>query len=315
MVELTPRQEEVRSELLLVGEERPAPDRGLGRSLRERARLELGAVSAELPMGHNVVANKHRLSQAHTCPGYLRASDGDFAWTVKNVRGRVVHRAIEGLIVSGYRRPPLVLAQAAIDELVADDIGSGSAGELLRNLSEGQRQDLVRDVNDVLVKLVADWPPLVDAWLPRVESQARFAVGKVSLRAQFDLALGVPSGSRARTFIVDFKSGEPRPAHRQDARFYAVVDTLRSLTPPYRVATYYLDSGDWEADDVDEQFLEEAWAWVMEGIRRIVAVESDAELTMEPGETCRWCPARDDCADGQEWLAAFGRRRPEPRPA
>ena len=150
---------------------------------------------------------------------------------------------------------------------------------------------------------------------PTQSTQARFAVGKVSLRAQFDLALGVPSGSRARTFIVDFKSGEPRPAHRQDARFYAVVDTLRSLTPPYRVATYYLDSGDWEADDVDEQFLEEAWAWVMEGIRRIVAVESDAELTMEPGETCRWCPARDDCADGQEWLAAFGRRRPEPRPA
>jgi hypothetical protein len=307
--ELTPRQEEIRSELLLVGQERPAPDRALGRSMRERARLELAAVSAGLPVGHKVLANKHRLSQAHTCPGYLRASDGDFAWTVKNVRGRVVHRAIEGLIMSAYRRPPLALAQAAIDELVADDGGSGSAGQLLRELSEGQRQDLVRDVNDVLVKLVADWPPLVDAWLPRVESQARFAVGKVSLRAQFDLALGVPSGSQARTFVVDFKSGEPRPVHRQDARFYAIVDTLRSLTPPYRVATYYLDSGDWEADDVDEPFLEEAWAWVMEGVRRIVAVESGADLTMEPGETCQWCPARDDCADGQEWLAAFGGRR------
>ena len=309
MPDLTPRQEEIGSELLLLGEERPAPDRALGRALRERARVELSVVSAGLPMGHKVLANKHRLSQAHTCPGYLRASDGDFAWTVKNVRGRVVHRAIEGLIMSGYRRPPLALAQAAIDELVADDGGSGSAGELLRDLSEGQRQDLVRDVNDVLVKLLADWPPIVDAWLPRVESQARFSVDKIWLRAQFDLALGVPSGSTARTFIVDFKSGEPRPAHRDDARFYAVVETLRSLTPPYRVATYYVDSGDWEADDVDAPFLEEAWAWVMEGIRRIVAVESDAELTMEPGETCQWCPARDECADGQEWLAAFRPRR------
>ena len=241
-------------------------------------------------------------------PG-LQAKEGEeFAWAPANVRGRVIHRAMESLIVSAYRRLPLEVAQAAVDDLAeGDDEG---LADFLRSLGSGTRQDLVRDANDRLVKFVGDWPPIGAHWYPRIESPAVVAFGRVSLRAAYDLALGIPDGDSARTFIVDFKTGDERDEHRDHARFYGLVETLRSRTPPYRVATYYLDTGDFTFDDIDEELLDGALDSVLATVRTMVTVQSGAPLTYEPGFTCRWCPARHDCADGKEWLAAFGRHSP-----
>src|SRR4051794_17022404 len=152
VAELNPRQREIRDELLLYGQPRPAIDLDLGRALRKRAITELSALSADVPAGHWISVDKHRLTQAHTCTGYLRArADEEFEWTVANVRGKVLHRALEGLIMSAYRRSPLELAQAAIDDLAADDDEWGP-GQFLGTLSTGDRQDLSRDVNDLVVK-------------------------------------------------------------------------------------------------------------------------------------------------------------------
>jgi hypothetical protein len=135
----------------------------------------------------------------------------------------------------------------------------------------------------------------------------KLAFGPIHLQAQFDLALGVPLGDESRTFIVDFKSGWQQTDHRLEARFYGLMETLRSRVPPYRVGTYYLDSGEYTFDDVDDALLTATFDWLVEGVRRIILAASDEPVTYEPSAACRWCPARDDCADGQEWLAAFGR--------
>ena len=88
--ELNVRQREIRDELLLYGHTRPAPDRELGRSLRRRAVDELGALAAPLDPSVWVSVDKHRLSQAHTCTGLLRArSTEEFGWSVANVRGNL----------------------------------------------------------------------------------------------------------------------------------------------------------------------------------------------------------------------------------
>ncbi|TMK87865.1 MAG: hypothetical protein E6G57_09155 [Actinobacteria bacterium] len=88
MAELNPQQRDVRDELLLYRQPRPTPDRELGRTLRQRAIDELTALAAGLDPAEWVRVDKHRLSQAHTCTGYLRArSSEEFAWTVANVRG------------------------------------------------------------------------------------------------------------------------------------------------------------------------------------------------------------------------------------
>jgi hypothetical protein len=215
---------------------------------------------------------------------------------------------MESLILSAYRRRPLEVAQSAVDDLAEGD-DDGLAG-FLRGLGDGPRQDLVRDANDRLVKFVGDWPAVGAHWYPRIESPAVVAFGRVSLRAAYDLALGIPDGGTARTFIVDFKTGDQQDDHREQARFYALVETLRSRVAPYRVATYYLDTGDYTFDDVDEELLSRSLDAVIETVRTMVSVRSDAPITYEPGFTCRWCPARGECDDGQEWLQAFGRRSP-----
>jgi hypothetical protein len=305
--ELNPQQRDVRDELLLYGQERPTPDRELGRVLRQRAIEELTGLVHGLDPAEWIRVDKHRLSQAHTCTGYLRArSTEDFTWSVANVRGKVLHRALEGLIMSAYRRAPLELAHAAIDELAEDD-EDRTPGPFLAALPAGDRQDLARDVNDLLIKFVSDWPPVLAGWSPRVESPVKLAFGPIHLQAQFDLALGVPLGDEARTFIVDFKSGWQQTDHRLEARFYGLMETLRSRVPPYRVATYYLDSGEYSFDDVDEPLLFATFDWMVEGVRRIILARSDDPVTYEPSAACRWCPGRHDCDDGQQWLSAFGR--------
>jgi hypothetical protein len=305
VAELNPRQREIYDELLLVGQQRPSADRTIAERLRARAGEELGHIAGE----ERLSVNKHKLGWASTCPGYLRAKeDEDFEWRPANVRGKVIHRAMESLILSAYRRLPLEVAQAALDDLAeGDDEG---LAEFLRSLGDSARHDLVRDANDRLVKFVGDWPPIGAHWYPRIESPAVVAFGRVTLRAAYDLALGIPNGDSARTFIVDFKTGDERDEHRDQARFYALVETLRSRTSPFRVATYYLDSGDYTFDDVDAALLEGTLDAVVDTVRTMATVHSGAPLVYEPGFTCRWCPARPDCADGQEWLAAFGRRTP-----
>jgi hypothetical protein len=305
--DLNPQQRDVRDELLLYGQPRPTPERALGRDLRHRAIEELTALAAGLDPRDWIRVDKHRLSQAHTCTGYLRArSTEDFTWSVANVRGKVLHRALEGLIMSAYHRAPLELAHAAIDELAADD-DERTPGPFLAALPAGDRQDLARDVNDLVVKFVSDWPPVLAGWSPRVESPVKLAFGPIHLQAQFDLILGVPMGDESRTFIVDFKSGWANNDHRQEACFYGLMETLRSRVPPYRVATYYLDSGEYTFDDVDEEVLHTTFDWLIEGVRRIILARSDDPVTYEPSAACRWCPARTDCDDGQQWLSAFGR--------
>jgi len=300
--ELSARQQAINEDLLDRNGERPAPDAGLAQRLRDRAVEVLEAASAAVPPEDQLSVKKHDLAWAHTCTGYLKARKSEpFRWTLANVRGKVTHRALEAVVLSRQQRPPIETAEAAIDYLIEASTEADDAGAFLRDLAPGQRQDLVRDTNDFLLKFLADWPPIERHWLPRVESPVKVQIGQVVLRASVDLALGPPE----RTFIVDFKTGREHDDDRDEARYYALVQTLRFGAAPYRVATYYLDSGGYSFDDVDEALLEETLAWVAEGVRRIAALQWQDHVEYEPGGTCRYCPANKECAEGQAWLQAF----------
>jgi hypothetical protein len=304
--ELSPKQRAVNEDLLGRGGERSEPDPGLAERIHERTVEVLATAAAAVPPDNELAVKKHDLSWAHTCAGYLKARKAEpFQWTVANVRGRVTHRSLESVILAREPMAPLDAADAAIDYLIDTSTEATDAGAFLRELSPSQRQDLLRDANDYVLKFLADWPPIDRRWLPRVESPVRVPVGQVVLRATVDLALGPPE----RTFVVDFKTGREHDDDRNEARYYALVQTLRFGAAPYRVATYYLDSGNYTCDDVDEQLLEDTLAWVAEGVRRIAALQWNDEVEYEPGGACRWCPASGDCAEGQAWLQAFTPRK------
>ena len=63
------------------------------------------------------------------------------------------------------------------------------------------------------------------------------------LSGKVDLTVGRADGLRAGKVLVDLKTGGFSPSHREDLRFYALVETLRLGVPPRLLATYYLDGG------------------------------------------------------------------------
>ena len=134
--------------------------------------------------------------------------------------------------------------------------------------------------------------------------------GPIVLSGKVDLTIGRPTGAESRKVIIDLKTGWVSPKHREDLRFYALVETLRSQVPPRKLASFYLDAGDPVVEDVSERVLLTA------SRRMLDAVNAEIELHVEgrdpvkrPGTSCRWCPLSAECREGAAYLA--GRDDPD----
>jgi PD-(D/E)XK nuclease superfamily len=131
-------------------------------------------------------------------------------------------------------------------------------------------------------------------WHVRVELLG----GTVVLSGQLDLVLGsgrTDGAARATRLAIDLKTGRAWPEHAEDMRFYALLLGLRFGIPPYRVATLYLDSGEWQAEDVDERVLDRAADRVIEAIRAAAASTAGRPAPLTPGPYCTWCPRSLTC--------------------
>ena len=64
-----------------------------------------------------------------------------------------------------------------------------------------------------------------------------------------------PRGFPPGKVLLDLKTGGFGPAHRDDLRFYALVETLRLGVPPRLLATYYLDAARLQQEAVTEELL------------------------------------------------------------
>lgn len=131
--------------------------------------------------------------------------------------------------------------------------------------------------------------------------QARLHDGRVTLKGKYDLALGPPG--RGPVVIIDLKTGMDRPEHREEVRYYALLETLKTGVPPIRVASYYLDGSWFQPEDVSEDVLGAAVRRTGDAINLIAELwwaVRDPELS--PGWHCSYCPAEPDCALGSVWL-------------
>ena len=79
---------------------------------------------------------------------------------------------------------------------------------------------------------------------------------------------------------------------------------MRSGVPPLRLASYYLDQGTMHPEDVTESLLESAAARTVDGIVKMIELETKARPPRRATSAlCRWCPALPTCTDGTHWLA------------
>jgi PD-(D/E)XK nuclease superfamily len=302
-VDLTPKQREIRDDLLGLNQPRPRFAPGLATDLRDRLSADLEGAASTVKAGGRIVVSKFWLGHVLACEGRYAADLAEpFAWTTANVRGKVAHGAIERHILSSTPPSPLDLVERTLVRLAADDSGWGP-GPFLRDIDTDDRLDIVRDACDAVTKFVMDWPPIPSRWTPRVESSLKYPFhdGRIELNAKPDLALGLPRGDEARVLIVDFKTGRPSVSHKSELHFYALVETLVRGTPPFRIATYYLDSGLADAEDVTVDMLWDEARRVAEAGGRMARVQAGEQApTLTASPLCNYCPVLLTCVTGQD---------------
>ncbi|MEZ5143629.1 MAG: PD-(D/E)XK nuclease family protein [Acidimicrobiales bacterium] len=250
---------------------------------------------------------KRDLAGVHGCEARHLAEQGaGFAWSPPLARGVVTHKAIE--LTLHWRGEPVPgdLVDEAIARLAATE---ASLADWLATADDGDLAELRAGAVERVTAFSECFPPLRTRWYPVTEARLRAELlgGRVVLAGKVDLSLGRAEGTTAGKVLIDLKSGGFAPAHLDDLRFYALIETLRLGTPPRKLASYYLDAAHVHPEDVTEGLLEAAARRVVAGAARLVELRADpASARRRPGPPCRWCPLLATCDDGRRHLGALG---------
>ena len=304
---LTPTQRRALVDLLGKGQPRPSFPSELAGELRSELETSLGDVADGL-VDVPLVVHKGALSQVHSCERHhVAEARAGFSWTPAAAMGAVAHKAIELSITMRSAPAMPFLVDTAVDRL-SEDIDRGP-GAWLAEASAAEVAELRAGVIDRTLKFEDEFPPVKRKWRPRLESPlvASLCDDRIVVRGKVDLALGRPRGLTAGVLIVELKTGRPSRAHADDLRLYALLETLRAGVPPFRVATWYLDSGQHHHEDVDEALLRAAVRRVCHGVRKIYELQVEGRTpTWQAGAACDWCVERHTCEGA---LARIEQRR------
>jgi hypothetical protein len=298
-MQLTDPQRRTLEQLIGTGE-RPVFPADLSQRLRDRIEEAVRGLELRDPLW----LGKDRLHDADRCEGLLAAQVGGegppFAHSPKSAGGVLAHKAIEVEMASRELLDPQSAAEIAVGRLVqreerfAEHWSAMSPAEQDETLMEAARRlDLFR----------ASFPPVRDfrrTFAPVTEQRLRAELlgGALVLSGQVDLLLGLHDPAdpqRASRLAIDLKTGTARPEFPEDMRLYALLITLRFGVPPYRVASFFLEAGTWQSEDVTERTLEHAADRAIAAARAASALLAGREPNLRPGPWCGWCPRAERC--------------------
>lgn len=242
---------------------------------------------------------KGRLGKADRCHGLLQSDlmgEGEVGYPDKAAVGSLLHKAVELDVVSGSSLDPAAVCERAAGRLHE---GSERFAAHWDGLDTLDRAEMLAESGRRVMLLRATLPPL-RPWAPACEAriEARLLGGGLILSGRPDLLVGPPapdSPNRATRLAIDLKSGIAWPEHAADMRFYALLMALRFGVPPFRVATLYLESGTWQAEDVDVELLRHEADRVCEVAALAQGLGGGAEPSLTPGPHCGWCPRSPVC--------------------
>ena len=297
-VTLTPSQQRILALLRREGEPLVFPEAFVHELVAE-ATDALAELSTRLA-GEKLWISKGRLSSVHGCEvKYLHPDD--FEWSPATAAGFVAHKAIELAQYWRGEANPIDAVDEALARLADQADGKGA---YVGGLRDADWAELRSRAVDRCTKFLQDFPPLPHSAQPVYEASARWQPpGTIEFTGKADLVVGKPHGRESRLLIVDLKSGGRSYHHRDDLRFYALVQTLRHSVPPRRLVTYYLDYADAEVEDVTEGILQAALHRALAGVERHVELTAEGrDPVKRPGAPCRWCPLRPECPEGRAFL-------------
>lgn len=291
-MELTPAQRRTLEQLIGLGSS-PVADPDLHQRVRRALEDRLVAAGVLPGSGEPIWLGKHRLNDRQRCEGLFHAGlcrEGPpFEHSHVTASGRLFHKAIELDVATERGFDPFSVCERAAGRAADQDASFGTYWGALDGFD---RAELVADASRHLALFRDSFPPLERRWAPQPELFVKvvLAGGRVVLSGAPDLVLG-----RGRRLAIDFKSGRAWPEHPEDMRFYALLFLLRTGVSPYRVATFFLDSGEWQAEDVCEETLERASDRVVAAARTAVEIAAGRLPVLTPGPYCGRCPRRSTC--------------------
>ena len=295
--ELTPDM--LLSRLRGDGDERPAVDPGLAGGLRDWLENELtGAVAGLCTEAPPVRVKKETVNQVLVCEAHAHSpASASRTVTFDLARGVLVDVLFRQWVTVGRIADPWEDAISAV-ECDGDDAIVG----FVEGLEPEGRGRLADEVREHAAGITSAWPVSSPAWLAR--TQERMAVplsgGRIVLSGVVDLAFGAPCGGEASVCLVELKSGVRRLEHRGDLHYYALLETLRSGAPPFRIATYYSASGELDAEQVGEDVLLGALHRTLAATQRLCRLAAGAEPARTPNPLCAWCAELPRCGPGQK---------------
>ena len=298
-MQLTDPQRRTLEQLIGTGERPVFPA-----DLRQRLVDRIERALRELELREPLWFGKEKVTDSGRCEGKFDASlQGEgppFEHNAGSAAGVLLHRAIEIEVGSRDDLDPHAVSGRAAERLLEND---ARFAEYWRNLSALEQDEILMDVVRRVALFRGTFPSLRDLrrdLVPITELGLRAGLlgGALTLSGRIDLVLGMPRTAdplRATRLAVDLKSGGAYPEYAEDMRFYALLMTLRFGVPPYRVASLFLDSGEWQSEDVTSETLFHAAERVVAAARAAAALMNGRPAVLTPGAYCGWCPRAPTC--------------------
>jgi hypothetical protein len=166
--------------------------------------------------------------------------------------GTLVHALFRQLVNVATIDDPL---GDALDALTAE--GSDELVHRIEALAGTERAWLAETVASHAAQLAGLVPRFAPGWLPRTDDRIAIplAGGRVVLRCVADLLVGVPHPDVASLCALGLTTSGPWARERRSLHFLALLETLRSGTPPFRVALLESATGRYGIEDVREEHL------------------------------------------------------------
>jgi hypothetical protein len=185
-------------------------------------------------------------------PGDPSMRDPD-PYPMRLVQSCLVRSLFRQMVTTGRVGDPMA---DALDALRVDP----GRRDMVRHIDEldGERRAaLASELATHAAHLVNLTPRFAPGWLPRTDDRVAIplAGGRVVLCGVFDLLVGAPRPGTATLCAVGLTTGGRWAQARMALHYLALLETLRSGTPPFRLALLHSAIGRYGVEDVLEEHL------------------------------------------------------------
>jgi hypothetical protein len=182
-----------------------------------------------------------------------QVGSGADPFSMEVVHSCLVRALFRQMVTTGHVGDPLT---DAVDALRVDPRYNDVVGHIF-GLPEEARVTLSASLSIHVAHLEDLIPRFAVGWLPRTCDRVAIplAGGRVVLCGTFDLLIGAPVPGAASQCAVALTTGGRWARARSELHYLALLETLRSGNPPFRVALLNSALGSYGVEDVLEEHL------------------------------------------------------------